>query len=57
MQCGNIPATRFYLKNDFRIIDKLIDFYYNIEPRDCYIMRKAIYPEDNTDELKTLEWW
>jgi ribosomal protein S18 acetylase RimI-like enzyme len=57
MQIGNIPATSFYLKNDFRIIDKLIDFYYNIEPRDCYIMRKSIYPEDDIEEIKTLAEW
>ncbi len=48
MQVGNEAATNFYLKQGFKIVQELKNFYYDISPRDCYVMRLNLHgTEDN----------
>ena len=45
MQVGNKAAVSFYKKYGFEILETMKDFYHDIEPRDCYYMRKDMHPE------------
>jgi len=45
MQFGNDPAITFYKKYGFDILEEIKDFYTDIEPRDCYFMRRDMHKE------------
>ena len=40
--CSNEAACKFYLKAGFEIKEKLLNYYTDLTPPDCYIFEKKI---------------
>lgn len=42
VQTNNDEALKFYEKFGFSIVNTIKDYYKRIEPRDCYVLQKAL---------------
>jgi ribosomal protein S18 acetylase RimI-like enzyme len=43
VQCINEQAVEFYLNNGFEIKEKLVGYYTDIDPPDCYLLQRTLF--------------
>ena len=54
VQSNNARALEFYKKNNFEVVEHLENYYTDLEPSDCYFLRKTLVPPDG-EKAKTNE--
>lgn len=42
VQSNNESAMEFYKSHGFDVVEKLVDYYTDLTPADCYVLRKRI---------------
>ena len=48
VQVNNDVALRFYLKHGFDNVQRVENYYQNVQPSDCFILRKVFQHETET---------
>ena len=49
VQTSNAEAKTFYLSHQFTEVDVISNYYKNIEPSDCFLLRRSLISETATE--------
>ena len=50
MWVKNTSGFEFYKKHGFEVVRSQENYYQDIDPPDCKVLRKKLYPEEDKDD-------
>ena len=50
VQSNNESALEFYKKHDFQVLEKLEDYYTDLDPPHCYVLMKDLSIQQQKDK-------